>query len=132
MTFSWRLSEPPADHVLVVYGTLRPGRSNFDIVASIPGTWLSGTIRGTLGTHPAGHYAGFPAFRREPASDQVAGEVPVDVLVSDELPGHWSRLDAFEGPGYRRVVVAVTLDADPTPLQAMVYESWPEGDPTLA
>ena len=64
--------------------------------------------------------------------------MPVDVLVSDELPAHWPRLDAFEGPGYRRVVVDVTLDASdnadgaPSLLQANVYESWPEGDPGLA
>lgn len=131
VTFSWRLPEPPADHVLAVYGTLRPGRSNFDVVASIPGIWLSGTIRGTVGEHPAGRYRGFPAYRRELASGAAAVRVPVDVLVSEELQRHWDRLDAFEGPGYRRVVVAVALDDDGgrAPLRASVYESWPDGEP---
>ena len=101
------------------------------MVASIRGTWLAGTIRGTLGRHPSGQYEGYPAFRREPSS----GDVDVDVLISGELPDHWERLDRFEGPGYRRVVVEVSLAGQPAagrpatvPLRAYVYESWPEGE----
>jgi gamma-glutamylcyclotransferase (GGCT)/AIG2-like uncharacterized protein YtfP len=116
------LADLPAAHVLAVYGTLRPGESNYGVVAPIVGTWLSGTIRGTLGRHPTGRYEGYPAFRHDPA----AGEVDVDVLVSSKLPGHWDRLDAFEGPGYRRVMVEVVVPDGR--LQAFVYESWPEGE----
>jgi len=120
------LANVSADHALAVYGTLRPGQSNFEIVAPIEGTWLSGTIRGSLGRHPVGRYEGYPAFRRDPEGDAVA----VDVLVSSELVDHWERLDAFEGPGYRRITVEVTLDSDSESgsLIASVYESWPEGD----
>jgi gamma-glutamylcyclotransferase (GGCT)/AIG2-like uncharacterized protein YtfP len=36
-----------------------------------------------------------------------------------ELPGHWSRLDEFEGPGYQHVVATVeTTEGD---LDASIY-----------
>ena len=34
--------------------------------------------------------------------------VEVDVFESCALPHHWHRLDAFEGPGYRRVATDVS------------------------
>ena len=33
--------------------------------------------------------------------------VAARLLVSDALPAHWSRLDAFEGAAYRRILVPV-------------------------
>ncbi len=56
------------------------------------------------------------------------------MLVSEELPRAWARLDAFEGPGYRRIVVEVTLDDDHGggTIEANVYESFPEGDDSEA
>jgi gamma-glutamylcyclotransferase (GGCT)/AIG2-like uncharacterized protein YtfP len=33
--------------------------------------------------------------------------ISVDVFESVNLPAHWARLDAFEGPGYQRVVTTV-------------------------
>jgi hypothetical protein len=37
---------------------------------------------------------------------------PIEVLVfeSPALVDHWQRLDAFEGPGYRRTTVDVATD----------------------
>lgn len=114
---------PPVDHVLAVYGTLRPGRSNFGVVADVAGEWYAGTIRGRLGTRRTGHYRGFPAFVVDPEGP----DVPVSVLVSADLPNHWDRLDAFEGPGYCRVEIDVRADVAsgaPVPLlRAFVYES---------
>ena len=46
---------------------------------------------------------GFPGLEWDPAGDPV----PVRVFASPELPAHWERLDAFEGPDYRRIVVPV-------------------------
>jgi gamma-glutamylcyclotransferase (GGCT)/AIG2-like uncharacterized protein YtfP len=113
---------PPAEHVLAVYGTLRPGESNFDVVSGIGGRWYTGTIGGRLFAKASGPYRGYPAVSLDPD----AGRVPVAFLVSDELPGHWDRLDEFEGPGYRRVVVEVSSDpASGAPLahyRANVYE----------
>jgi len=39
--------------------------------------------------------------------DPTGPEVSVNVFESADLPQHWSRLDEFEGPEYRRVVTEV-------------------------
>lgn len=121
--------QPPVEHVLAVYGTLRPGESNFGLVADIDGFWFTGTIRGELGVRRTGHYRGFPAFVIVPDGPAV----PVAVLVSAELPAHWERLDRFEGPGYRRTTIDVMADpGSGAPLaryRAYVYESVDDGGP---
>jgi hypothetical protein len=60
---------------------------------------------------------GYPAFKWR----HGVGQVPVSVLTSAALPAHWARLDAFEGPGYRRILVSVSLP-DATNLVACLYE----------
>lgn len=100
------------DH-LAVYGTLRPGASNEHVLADVPGTWRTGTVRGQRfedGWH------GYPGIVL--GGD---GSVVVHVLTAHDLAAHLSRLDEFEGPGYRRVVAAATLD-DGTEVDAWVYE----------
>jgi len=58
---------------------------------------------------------GFPVLVLEAAGD----EVMVDVFESVDLPAHWSRLDAFEGSGYHRVVSTVsTSDGE---IEASIY-----------
>lgn len=81
------------------YGTLGPGKPNHHQLAQIRGTWTSGFVRGTLHQRGWGAELGFPGI----VLNEDAEEVSVDVLESEELDAHWSRLDAFEGPGYRRV-----------------------------
>ena len=39
--------------------------------------------------------------------DPDGSDIKVDVFESVDLPPHWERLDAFEGPGYRRVMATV-------------------------
>lgn len=117
-------AEPPsANRVLAAYGTLAPGESNFAVVADLQGTWYRGWVRGHRGIRRTGRYRGFPAFVPDPDGD----EVPVAVLVSEDLPAHWYRLDEFEGPGYERVVIDIRLaDSPPAPWPACrgyVYES---------
>lgn len=89
---------------LAVYGTLLPGEVNHHRVAHLRGTWIRGAVHGAL--HPTGWGTtyGFPALRWHPD----AAAVPVKMLTSEDLPGAWARLDAFEGPGYRRSIVPVT------------------------
>ena len=41
--------------------------------------------------------------------DPAGWAIGVDVFESVGLPAHWARLDAFEGPGYERVVTTVHL-----------------------
>jgi len=46
---------------------------------------------------------GYPALVLAPDGSVIC----LDVFESADLPDHWERLDAFEGPGYRRVVTTV-------------------------
>lgn len=60
--------------------------------------------------------------------DPEAAPVEVVVFESRELPQHWHRLDAFEGPGYRRVAVDVsTAEGD---LPASIYVLADPPDPS--
>jgi gamma-glutamylcyclotransferase (GGCT)/AIG2-like uncharacterized protein YtfP len=58
---------------------------------------------------------GFPALILDPTGPTVE----VQVLESAELPGHWERLDEFEGTGYQRVAAPV-ITADGT-VPASIY-----------
>jgi gamma-glutamylcyclotransferase (GGCT)/AIG2-like uncharacterized protein YtfP len=46
---------------------------------------------------------GYPALVLDPDGSAIR----VDVFESVDLPAPWARLDAFEGPGYQRVVTTV-------------------------
>lgn len=87
---------------LATYGTLGPGRPNHHQVEMLRGEWTTGFVRGQLRNDGWAAEQGFPGL--------VLGErdkIAVDLLRSEDLPGHWARLDAFEGDGYRRVVARV-------------------------
>jgi gamma-glutamylcyclotransferase (GGCT)/AIG2-like uncharacterized protein YtfP len=89
---------------LATYGTLAPGRPNHNQLSHLPGRWLKGHVRGSLFELGWGAALGFPAL----ILDADGPPVEVDVFESPALPLHWRRLDAFEGPGYRRVVAEVS------------------------
>jgi gamma-glutamylcyclotransferase (GGCT)/AIG2-like uncharacterized protein YtfP len=101
---------------LFVYGTLAPGRPNSHVLAPLPGTWQPATVRGTL--HPEGWGAavGYPGI----VLDERGSEVRGLVFSSDELAAHWTRLDDFEGDGYKRVLTTAVLE-DGRTVQAYVY-----------
>lgn len=103
-------------HRLAVYGTLAPGRSNHHVIASIGGEWVDGRVEGAVHTIERGAAVGFPAFRWTPGGPRVA----VCVLTDAGLPAHWPRLDLFEGPDYRRILVPVFGDAA-EPKLAFIY-----------
>jgi gamma-glutamylcyclotransferase (GGCT)/AIG2-like uncharacterized protein YtfP len=104
-----------AEHRLASYGTLAPGRPNHHQLSMLAGRWVRGTVRGTIVAGGRMPHVGFPALILEPAGD----EVTVEVFESVDLPAHWSRLDAFEGPGYQRVVSTVsTSDGE---IEASMY-----------
>jgi gamma-glutamylcyclotransferase (GGCT)/AIG2-like uncharacterized protein YtfP len=106
-----------AEHRLATYGTLAPGRPNHHHLSALEGRWLRGRVRGTLLAMGWGAHLGFPALILDSAGEDVA----VDLFESVELPAHWSRLDAFEGSAYRRVITTVsTPDGD---LEAFIYEA---------
>jgi gamma-glutamylcyclotransferase (GGCT)/AIG2-like uncharacterized protein YtfP len=94
---------------LAVYGTLAPGQPNHHIVAPLGGEWTEGVVEGDL--HPVGWGAtlGYRAFRPRAGGPAVA----VHVLTAPALATDWPRLDRFEGPGYRRILVPVFTPGPP-------------------
>lgn len=95
------LSDPGTK--LATYGTLAPGEVNHAVVAEIEGVWSDGFVRGDLQHTGWGADYGFPALAWQPDGPRV----PVKLLVSPDMPHHWSRLDAFEGREYCRLLVPV-------------------------
>ena len=95
-------SEAPATR-LAVYGTLAPGRVNHHQVSALAGDWQPGTVRGELFSTGWGAALGFPGLILDP----LGPSVDVYLFESADLPNHWTRLDHFEGEGYRRVVTTV-------------------------
>ena len=100
---------------LAVYGTLAPGRPNHGQLEHLAGQWFSGSVRGRL--HEAGWGAdlGFPGLVLDDAGDVIE----VKILESEHLRSEWPRLDDFEGPGYRRVVVSASTAGGSVP--AYIY-----------
>jgi gamma-glutamylcyclotransferase (GGCT)/AIG2-like uncharacterized protein YtfP len=98
-----RMKQPDKESVprLAVYGTLAPGQPNHGQLAHLSGQWFSGVVRGYLHNEGWGAELGFPGI----VLDKDGDEVHVQILESASLETEWPRLDAFEGPGYRRVVV---------------------------
>ena len=88
-----------------MYGTLAPGQRNHHQLAVLRGSWRPGYVRGRLFEHGWGAAFGYPGLVLDPE----ASEVRVHVFESEDLADHWSRLDAFEGPGYRRVTAGVRM-----------------------
>ena len=99
-------STPGAEQRLATYGTLGPGRPNHAQLAELTGRWLTGEVRGALVKSGWGAALGYPGL----ILDAEGAAVEVQVFESPDLPSAWSRLDAFEGPGYRRVVTEVATE----------------------
>jgi gamma-glutamylcyclotransferase (GGCT)/AIG2-like uncharacterized protein YtfP len=89
---------------LATYGTLAPGRQNHSQLSALPGRWFAGHVRGSLVEAGWGAKLGYPGLILDPRG----ASIEVFVFESGELPHHWDRLDAFEGPGYRRIAVDVS------------------------
>ena len=64
-------------HRLAVYGTLRPGHPNHQMIADIPGRWLQGQVRGRLVDQGWGAAFGSPGL----VVDDSAGPVDADIYV---------------------------------------------------
>jgi gamma-glutamylcyclotransferase (GGCT)/AIG2-like uncharacterized protein YtfP len=99
----WLCARFRTHETLAVYGTLAPGRPNHHVVAPLGGEWTEGVIEGDLFPEGWGATLGYPACRPRSGGPII----PVHVLTSPSLPAAWPELDAFEGPGYRRILVPV-------------------------
>lgn len=86
---------------LAVYGSLKPGESNYDQLSMVEGHWQDGKVKGRI--KKPGEYLEF-------TWDVSSPEIPVNVLTAAELSNHFERLDQFEGPDYRRILVPVLID----------------------
>ena len=107
--------EGAAETRLATYGSLSPGQANHQQLADLKGRWRRGTVQGKRIDAGWGTTLGFPGL----VLDVSGPAVDVYLFESSELPDHWSRLDEFEGPGYRRVVTRVrTAEGD---LSAYIY-----------
>lgn len=91
---------------LAVYGSLAPGKKNHHIMAGMKGTWRRAVLRGSLRNEGWGAGQGFPGFLWDGTDNAVPGQV----FASTDLPEHWQRLDDFEGPEYRRILVPAKID----------------------
>lgn len=86
---------------LIVYGSLAPGGPNHGLIDGLEGGWTKGWVTGELLERGWSAAMGYPALRWCPEG----GEIEAYLLVSDELPGFWKRLDEFEGLEYKRIWV---------------------------
>ena len=109
---------------LATYGTLAPGRQNHGQLSDLHGRWIVGHVRGSLVDAGWGARLGYPALNLDPDGALVE----VFVFESEVLPDHWRRLDAFEGPGYRRVRVDVSTAEGVLP--ASIYVQADSTDPS--
>lgn len=91
---------------LFVYGTLRPNQPNEHWLKNIGGGFTPATVRGVLLPNGWGAASGFPALIPCQEGQQVDGLV----FESEDLPKHWQALDEFEGKGYERVLVEVSIN----------------------
>lgn len=107
--------ERVADCRLATYGTLSPGRVNHGQLGDLKGSWRRGTVRGNLIDGGWGSALGYPGLILDPHGP----EVEVYLFESPDLPDHWTRLDEFEGDGYRRVVTKV--ETENGPVDACIY-----------
>ena len=89
-----------ASQHLIVYGSLSPGGPNHGILSDIDGEWHGGWITGELLEKGWGAAMGYPALRWCPEGDRIDAHL----LISQELPEHWRRLDDFEGLEYDRIL----------------------------
>ena len=88
---------------LATYGTLSPGEPNHHQLEGLSGAWRPGAVRGRLAESGWGAALGYRGLTLDPEGERIA----VQLFESKDLPDHWARLDAFEGPDYRRVVARV-------------------------
>ncbi len=89
-------------HRLVVYGSLAPGERHEDYLLPLGGTWEPAQVEGDIDR--SGEY---PLFYWRMGGAQQA----VRLFRCAGLPAHWAKLDDFEGPDYRRVLVPVLTRA---------------------
>ena len=103
---------------LAVYGSLKPGKENYHLVSDIAGHWDTGYVHGMYIDGGWGQKLGYPSMIWHSEGEQI----PVSVLVSENLSDHWERLDQFEGADYQRILIPVFQQGE-VKWVANIYES---------
>jgi gamma-glutamylcyclotransferase (GGCT)/AIG2-like uncharacterized protein YtfP len=85
---------------LIVYGSLAPGGPNHALVSELEGDWREGWVTGELLGHGWSAAMSYPALRWCPGGEKIRAWM----LISRDLPTHWTRLDEFEGLEYSRIL----------------------------
>lgn len=98
---------------LVAYGTLQPSEVNHSVLEPL-------TVQEWTKIHIEGKFAerqdGLRSFKwRESSARQTAM-----LLKSPQLPSFWTRLDEFEGAGYKRILVTALVGGEAS--VAMTYQ----------
>ena len=88
---------------LFVYGTLRPGESNQQYLASIPGKWMNASVRGVHYPNGYGATEGYPVLAPTELGQPIAGMV----LEAKFTKAQWQLLDDFETDAYERIQTKV-------------------------
>lgn len=104
---------------LAVYGTLRPGQPNYEMLMDVDGSWKPVRLNGVLDE------TGLPTFFFSTTGSAVEAEL----LISAELAEHWSRLDEFEGSGYTRQLGLVWSEDFPSVANVYVGSPSAGNDP---
>ncbi|RFS18603.1 gamma-glutamylcyclotransferase [Emticicia sp. C21] len=95
------------EKVLIVYGTLAPGKPNHSKIEHIKGEWEKIIVKGKLVKEGWGAELGYYGFTHAAPEEQIT--IEAYVLFSDELPANWQYLDDFEGNGYKRIIAKYEL-----------------------
>lgn len=90
---------------LFVYGTLKKGGANAQLLESIGGTWLLASVKGQLYPNGIKGTEGYPALVLDNNKPPVQGYV----FSSMNLSRHWKHIDHYEGVGYQRITTTVKL-----------------------
>ena len=95
------------ENAFIVYGTLGPEGPNHHVVKDIRGEWHDGIVRGKLEKNGWGAALGYYGFRHTETAEQQ--DIKATILISEDMPDNWQRLDEFEGDGYVRILTSYEL-----------------------
>tara|TARA_Y100000591_G_C21786863_1_gene674296 strand:+ start:37 stop:375 length:339 start_codon:yes stop_codon:yes gene_type:complete len=102
---------------LFVYGSLQKGKQHENILENINGLWKKAYVVGYLFNISKGPDYGYPAIKIDKKGLKIHGMV----FQSKDLKKKISKIDAFEGKNYKRVISKIYLE-NGLVIDAYLYE----------